>query len=527
MTDIVVEKKWIRANGSDTWPDGVTVEVVLVSDGKETDQKMTLSADTPTTSFTGLPVKDDTGHSISYSVNELTISNYTSAAGELTDGKIEITNTEHKGTLKVKKSVTGEKAKTQGFKFTVQDSEGNYYDSNGNNKGTTQTEMTIADGGTVEVLNLPLGTYTVTELYTDQYEANGGAKVLGYTLVAATAQTGELSSDGQIVEVSLVNDYTAKQGTAQIQGTKVYDKAYDAGEFTFEMIEVDENGNLVSGSNTVTATAAAANTAGTDRKYSSTFTFPAITYKKIGTYYYKVTERKGSKNYINYAENAYIVSVKVEDNEHDTLDTTVTYPSEGMTFVNEYTAKGFVTLEAKKTLNGRKLEAGAFEFVLLDAQGHIIQTGKRNDADGRVLFGEIEYTEADMASPTINYTIKEVIPSDAVNKEKNGITYDGREIPVTVTLTDDGTGHITATPTYGEKPENYNENNEFINTYKSSGILSLTAKKTLDGGVPTGKTFTFTLTRTDSGGTALNDSNAYTTTAQNTDGGEITLEPSS
>ena len=525
LTDIVVEKKWIRANGSDTWPDGVTVEVVLVSDGKETDQKMTLSADTPTTSFTGLPVKDDKGHSISYSVNELTISNYTSAAGELTDGKIAITNIEHKGTLKVKKSVTGEKAKTQGFKFTVQDSEGNYYDSNGNNKGTTQTEMTIADGGTVEVLNLPLGTYTVTELYTDQYDANGGAKVLGYTLVSAAAQTGKLSSNGQIVEVSLVNNYTAKEGTAQIHGTKVYDKAYDGNEFTFEMIEVDANGNPVSGSSTVTANAEAANAAGTDGKYSSTFTFPTITYKKIGTYYYKVTERKGSKNYINYAENTYIVSVKVEDKEKSTLDTTVTYPSEGMIFVNEYTAKGSVALEAKKTLQGRKLETDAFEFVLLDASEQIIQTGKRNDADGRVLFGEIEYTEADIASLPISYKIKEVIPSDAVNKVKNGITYDGREIPVTVTLTDDGTGHITATPNYGEKPENYNTNNEFINTYESSGILSLTAKKTLDGGVPTGKTFTFTLTRTDSGGTALNDiNNAYTTTAQNTDGGEITFK---
>lgn len=430
------------------------------------------------------------------------------------------------GTLKVKKSVTGEKAKTTGFRFTVQDSDGNYYDSNGVNKGKTVTAMTVSDGATVEILNLPMGTYTVTELGTNQYESdNDGAKVLGYTLVAAAPQTGKLENNGQVVEVTLTNRYTAKEGTAQIVGTKEYDRAFNAGEFTFEMIEVNEKGEPVAGSAVEMATLENdVNSAdGTSGKYIGTFRFSQKTYKKIGTYYYKVTERKGNKSYVNYATNSYIVSVKVEDEGGDTttLKTTVTTnPTGGVKFANTYKSTGSVTLEAQKTLAGGKLNENAFEFVLLDSNKKVLQTNKKNNDSGKVMFESIAYTQNDVSKSPFKYYIREVIPDDAENSagqsykgaqdktgpfSKNGITYDGREIEVTVTLTDDGKGKITATPSYGTTPTGYTHANEFINKYTATGSLQLEAWKTLDGEAPTGNTFTFKITRVSQNGSAIMD----------------------
>ena len=447
----------------------------------------------------------------------------------------------YSGTLKIRKDVTGEKAKISGFQFTVQDAGHNYYDINGNSKGSTETKIPVSDGATVEILNLPMGTYTVTELGTDQYESETGAKVLGYTLVAAEPQTGKLENNGQVVEVTLTNRYTAKEGTAQIEGTKEYDRAFNANEFTFEMIEVNEKGEPVAGSSVETATLeSAVNSAeGTSGKYIGTFQFRQKTYKKIGTYYYKVTERKGDKSYVNYATNSYIVSVKVEDEGRDstTLKTTVTTnPGGGIRFNNTYRSTGSVTLEAQKTLKGGKLNANDFKFLLQDSSRNNIQINKGNDASGKVVFETIEYTQNDVSKSPFKYYIREVIPDDAKNSEgqnykgaldktgpfsKDGITYDGREIEVTVNLEDDGQGKITAIPSYGSETTGYTHANEFINKYTATGSLQLEAWKTLNGEAPTGKTFTFKITRVSQNGSAITGNDSYSEEKTSANDGKV------
>ena len=96
VTQIEVEKKWVNADGTDTWPTGVTVEIQLTADGTEVSGKTaTLSAEKPSHKFEGLPMYQADGETkIDYSVKELEVTGYVSEVGETTTGRITVTNTQ-------------------------------------------------------------------------------------------------------------------------------------------------------------------------------------------------------------------------------------------------------------------------------------------------------------------------------------------------------------------------------------------------------------------------------------------------
>ena len=96
-TSLEVEKTWANADGSDTWPEGVTVTIQLtqkVGEGAPTDvsgKTLTLDADKPSDKFEHLPkyyVENGTETEITYGVKELDVAGYTSSVGALADGKI-------------------------------------------------------------------------------------------------------------------------------------------------------------------------------------------------------------------------------------------------------------------------------------------------------------------------------------------------------------------------------------------------------------------------------------------------------
>src|SRR5699024_8267770 len=118
-----------------------------------------------------------------------------------------------------------------------------------------------------------------------------------------------------------------------------------------------------------------------------------------------------------------------------------------------------------------------FEFELVE-DGEVIQTVK-NNANGQVIFNEIEYSEVG----TYNYTIREKAGN------LGGITYDETEYPVTVTVVDGGEGILVPTANYDNGPA------VFTNKYEAapSGIV-LQAKKILEGQELIKDQFTFTLT---------------------------------
>ena len=104
-TEVVVDKKWVNADGTDTWPTGVTVEIQLTADGTEVSGKTaTLSADKPSCTFDKLPKYQSDGTTeIKYGVKEVKVAGYTSEVGDLTDGKITVTNTQETTEVEVEK----------------------------------------------------------------------------------------------------------------------------------------------------------------------------------------------------------------------------------------------------------------------------------------------------------------------------------------------------------------------------------------------------------------------------------------
>jgi len=206
-----------------------------------------------------------------------------------------------------------------------------------------------------------------------------------------------------------------------------------------------------------------------------------------GTYTYTAREigtaPKGFTYDTNYYEITYIVS-KGETALTASSPTIKQYDSEGnllegnvIKFSNKYSASGSGTVKLSKKLIGMDLTADQFSFTITqtntDDTTPYTETMK-NAADGTIPFSAIDYTKAG----TYTYTIIENIPEDATPS----ITYDDKVIKVTMVVTDDGKGELTATPSYegGQEftnvfaPEDFNFNKP--NPIKNSVIVN--SKKT-------------------------------------------------
>ena len=226
------------------------------------------------------------------------------------------------------------------------------------------------------------------------------------------------------------NTYAAKPGKKVIEAKKVLNgKELEADKYEFELKENDK------------VVATAKNTA------DGSISFPEIEYTKAGTYTYTMSEKAGNEAGVTYDKTSHKVIVDVADNGQGQLVATIT--SEQPVFTNTYTkpapAADTITIEATKTLVGKELEAGKYEFELKEGD-KVIGTAT-NAADGKVVFPSITYTEAG----THTYTVAE----KAGNEEN--VTYDTTVHTVTVEVADNGQGKLVSTIT-GNKPA-------FVNKY--------------------------------------------------------------
>lgn len=199
--------------------------------------------------------------------------------------------------------------------------------------------------------------------------------------------------------------------------------------------------------------------------------FKDIEYTKAGTYEYTISEKAGDVPGVEYEPNLISATVTVKDKGGKLEVTKVTYSKAGKetkkpTFENRYTpGKTFARLEVNKVLTGRQLQKDEFEFELTGKEDHIHQT-KKNTAAGKVQFDTVEYTKAG----EYHYTIKEK------NNGLGGITYDSKEIKVTVKVTDDGKGKLNSEIFYE------NDDQTFKNTYSATKTnVQLSVKKALTG----------------------------------------------
>ena len=232
-----------------------------------------------------------------------------------------------------------------------------------------------------------------------------------------------------VADLTFTNTYTPTATTATITGTKALTgRDLAEGEFFFDLKDAD--GNVVQ---TVQNGA------------DGTFGFAPLQLDKVGTYVYTVSERAGATaNGVTYDTTVFTATVTVTENaETHALEAQVAYSKGGkaadaVAFSNSYApAATEVKLGASKVLSGEDLKEGQFSFQLKDADGKVLQTAK-NAADGTVGFEAISYDKPG----TYAYSISEV------DDGQKNVTYDAAEHRVTVTVTDDGAGHLVATVTY-------------------------------------------------------------------------------
>lgn len=255
--------------------------------------------------------------------------------------------------------------------------------------------------------------------------------VLDVTVNVTDDGSGQLTATANktAADLTFTNTYTPTATTATITGTKALTgRDLAEGEFFFDLKDAD--GNVVQ---TVQNGA------------DGTFGFAPLQLDKVGTYVYTVSERAGATaNGVTYDTTVFTATVTVTENaETHALEAQVAYSKGGkaadaVAFSNSYApAATEVKLGASKVLSGEDLKEGQFSFQLKDADGKVLQTAK-NAADGTVGFEAISYDKPG----TYAYSISEV------DDGQKNVTYDTAEHRVTVTVTDDGAGHLVATVTY-------------------------------------------------------------------------------
>lgn len=274
-------------------------------------------------------------------------------------------------------------------------------------------------------------TYQVKEVAGQDGTITYSDAVLDVTVSVTDDGSGQLTATANktAADLTFTNIYTPTATTATITGTKALTgRDLAEGEFSFDLKDAD--GNVVQ---TVQNGA------------DGTFGFAPLQLDKVGTYVYTVSERAGATaNGVTYDTTVFTATVTVtEDAETHALEAQVAYSTGGkaadaVTFSNSYApAATEVKLGASKVLSGEDLKEGQFSFQLKDADGKVLQTAK-NAADGTVGFEAISYDKPG----TYAYSISEV------DDGQKNVTYDAAEHRVTVTVTDDGAGHLVATVTY-------------------------------------------------------------------------------
>jgi LPXTG cell wall surface protein len=329
-----------------------------------------------------------------------------------------------KTVIEAKKVLNGKELEADKYEFELKE-----------NDKVVGTAKNTADGSISfpEIEYTKAGTYTYTMSEKAGNEAGVTYDKTSHKVTVEVADNGQGQLEATVTSEKpvFVNDYVAKPGKKAIEAKKVLNgKALEADKYEFEL--KDSEGNLVDTAK---------------NKADGSITFKEIEYKVPGLHTYLVSEKAGKEENVTYDTNTHEVTVEVADNGQGQLVATIT--SEQPVFTNTYTkpapAADTITIEATKTLVGKELEAGKYEFELKEGD-KVIGTAT-NAADGKVVFPSITYTEAG----THTYTVAE----KAGNEEN--VTYDTTVHTVTVEVADNGQGKLVSTIT-GNKPA-------FVNKY--------------------------------------------------------------
>ena len=341
------------------------------------------------------------------------------------------------------------------------------HDSDGN--AISMDDMPMPAGsqnGTVTVTNKGSGftfgqmVYTMPGVYTYHVkELAGTDKTIGYSTqeydvtVTVTDQDGMLSAsvDRQTNDIRFDNTYTPTPVDVTVKADKrLTGRDLNDGEFAAEL--KDSDGNLLQTKRFARVPRDTQSDKATNvREGEGTLEFDKLTFDKTGVYTYTVDEQDGTLGGVTYDRTVHTVTVTVtEDAKTHRLVAAVSHSNgeggeEGILFRNTYQPGNvMVELAARKNLTGRGLKADEFEFELVDDKGKVIDSEK-NDKQGDVRFKPFTYGRDNDGVDDCGehrYVIREK------NTGEKNVTYDRTEHHVTVTVSDDLQGNLTARVEY-------------------------------------------------------------------------------
>lgn len=402
-------------------------------------------------------------------------------------------------------------------------------------KPGTYTYVITEQSGDETALTFSKATYRATVTVTD----NGAGKLLAKTKIAQlTDDAGDAAE--RTVEAAVFTN-TAKTGSLIVKKTVVGGDSQR--EFGFTVALTDGDGEPVSG------TFGKGEHAVTFTDGKMTFTLKdggekTIAGLPVGARC-TVTEdaAEGYTTTVNGADGSKAEDAVTEDGAIVAFTNTYGTATEG----RDVSTAGLFT----KTLKGRDwAEGDSFQFTLTGEGGAPMPEGSADGsktvsvtaaagtkAGDRVAFdfGPIRYTLNDIKdagfaevggkrvrAKTFTYTVREARPDDG--SAIAGVAYDGHVATMTLTVTDDGSGNLTATtPAIAQA-----SGGDFVNTYTTeldySARAGVRLSKTLSGRAMEAGQFAFTVTADAETAAKLGlktDKDAYAVAAA--DGGEADL----
>lgn len=372
-------------------------------------------------------------------------------------------------------------------------------------KPGTYTYVITEQSGDEASLTFSKATYRATVTVTD----DGAGKLFAKTKIAQLTDDDGGAAERTVEAAVFTN--TAKTGSLTVKKTVVGGDSQR--EFGFTVALVDGDGEPVSG------TFGKGEHAVTFTDGKATFTLKdggekTIAGLPVGARY-TVTEdaAEGYTTAVNGADGSKAEGAVTEDDATIAFTNTYGTATEG----RDVSTAGLFT----KTLEGRDwAEGDSFQFALAGEGGAPMPEGSADGsktvsvtaasgtkAGDRVAFdfGPIRYTLDDIKdagfaeaggkrvrAKTFTYAVREVRPDDG--SAIAGVAYDGHVATMTVTVTDDGSGNLTATtPAIAEV-----SGGDFVNTYTTeldySARAGVRLSKTLCGRAMEAGQFAFTVT---------------------------------
>lgn len=372
-------------------------------------------------------------------------------------------------------------------------------------KPGTYTYVITEQSGDEAALTFSKATYRATVTVTD----NGAGKLFAKTKIAQLTDDDGGAAERTVEAAVFTN--TAKTGSLTVKKTVVGGDSQR--EFGFAVTLTDGDGESVSG------TFGKGEHAVTFAGGKATFTLKDGEEKTIAGLpvgaRYTVTEdaAEGYTTTVNGADGSKAEGTVTEDGATAAFTNTYGTATEG----RDVSTAGLFT----KTLKGRDwAEDDSFQFTLTGEGGAPMPEGSAagsktvsvtaaagTKADAKVAFdfGSIRYTLDDIKdagfaevggkrvrAKTFTYTVSEARPDDG--SAIAGVAYDGHVATMTVTVTDDGSGNLTATtPAIAEV-----SGGDFVNTYTTeldySARAGVRLSKTLCGRAMEAGQFAFTVT---------------------------------